>query len=466
MRRHDSRSVQSPGLASFRRLSKISWRDLLLVGIPLLILLAVVFWLTLKLVQPAPPSVITITGGPAGSSFANNAERYKRILARQGVTLNVLPSQGSVENLKRLTDPKQRVDIGFVQGGVAGAAQVEIGGLESLGSLFYTPVYVFYRAPKPIARLSELAGKRIAIGREGSGTHLIATALLRANGIEGKGKDPAKLVDLQGEDAEQALIKNEVDAVFLMGDSAAFSNVRDLVRSAGIRLYEFGQADAYVRRFRYLSKVDVPEGAFDLGRNVPAEPHTLVAPTVELVARADLHPALSDMLIEAAQQVHGRAGIFQKAGQFPAPLEHEYPISEDAARYYKSGKTFVYRHLPFWMASLVNRILVVIVPLAVILIPAFKLVPWLYRWRMSWRIYRRYGELMALERAAFGHTSKQERLELLRKLDEIEKRVITLKLPASFADQLYLLRQHITFVRARLERSDAPAPIPGAETAG
>jgi len=441
------------------RLSRVSWRDLALIGIPFLILLGVAVWLALKLVQPAPPNTITITSGPEGSTFARNAERYQKILAGQGVTLKILPSQGSLENLKRLADPKQKVDIGFVQGGVAG--QDEIGALESLGSLFYTPVYVFYRAPKPMVRLSELAGKRVAIGREGSGTHVLSAALLRANGIEGK-DDKTKLLDLQGEDAEQALIKGEVDAVFLMGDSAAFSNVRDLVRAGGIRLFEFRQVEAYVRRFRFLSKVEVPEGAFDLGKNLPPEVVTLVAPTVELVARSDLHPALSDLLIEAAQQVHGRAGIFQNAGQFPAPLEHEYRISEDATRYYKSGKSFVYRYLPFWLASLVNRVLVIIVPLAVLLIPAFKLVPWLYRWRLSWRIYRRYSELMALERAAFGHNTPKERADLLRRLDEIEKRVITLKLPGSFADQVYLLRTHINFVRTRLAEGAGANSMPPA----
>jgi TRAP-type uncharacterized transport system substrate-binding protein len=435
------------------KLSRVSWRDLALILGPLLVVLAIVLWLTLKLVQPAPPSTITITSGPQGSTFANTAERYRRILARQGVTLKILPSQGSLENLRRLLDPKEKVDIGFVQGGVAG--QLDTSGLESLGSLFYTPVYVFYRSPKPIARLSELSGKRIAVGREGSGTQVLATSLLRANGVEGKDKDATKLLDLQGEDAEQALIASQADAVILMGDSAAFSNVRDLVRSSGVRLFEFQQADAYVRRFRFLSKLEVPAGAFDLGRNLPAEPYTLVAPTVELLARPDLHPALSDMLIEAAQQVHGRAGIFQNAGQFPAPLEHEYRISEDAARYYKTGKTFVYRHLPFWLASLVNRVLVIIVPLAVLLIPAMKLAPWLYRWRISQRIYRRYGELMALERAAFGNTTPEERADLLRRLDEIEKRVITLRLPGSFADQVYLLRQHIGFVRGRLAQGNA-----------
>ena len=438
-------------LAAFSKLSRVSWRDLTLMLGPFLLLVIVALWLASRFVHPAPPDTITITSGAEGSTFAKHGERYRKILARQGVTLKVLPSQGSLDNLKRLADPKVKVDIGFVQGGLAG--QVDTAELYSLGSIFYTPVYVFYRSPKPIARLSELSGKRIAISREGSGTHVLATALLRANGIEGKDKDATKLVDLEGTAAEDALQARQVDAAFLMGDSAAFANMRELIRTEGVRLFDFKQADAILRRFRYLTKLDLPAGAFDLGKNLPPEPLTIVSPTVEIIARADLHPALSDMLIEAAREVHGRANLFQKAGEFPAPLEHEYRISDDAARYYKSGKTFAYRHLPFWVASLVDRIIVVLVPLIVILIPAFKLVPWAYRWRMSQRIYRRYGELMALERAAFSQTTPQERKDLLKRLDQIEGRVIGLKLPGSFADQVYLLRQHITFVRTRLTQA-------------
>jgi TRAP-type uncharacterized transport system substrate-binding protein len=262
--------------------SKISWRDLAVIVVPVVALVGLAFWLALRFMQPAPPNTITITSGPEGSSFARHAERYRRILARQGVTLKILPSGGSLDNLKRLADPKAGVHIGFVQGGLAG--QVQTDALHSLGSIFYTPVYLFYRAPRPVARLSELAGKRIVVGRPGSGTHVVATTLLRANGIEGKA-DATRFLELQGEDAEQALVKGQADATFLMGDSAAFANVRDLMHTEGVRLFNFTQADAYVLRFRYLTKLEVPPGALDLGRNLPAEKLTLVSPTVELVAR-------------------------------------------------------------------------------------------------------------------------------------------------------------------------------------
>src|SRR5262249_11957669 len=363
--------------------------------------------------------------------------------------------------LKGLSDPGFKVDVGFVQGGIASLGDAN--NLVSLGSAFYVPVLVFYKAPKPIQLLSELDGKRIAIGREGSGGRALAEALLKANGIEPGGR--SSLLDLEGKAAEDALLNGQADAIFLLGDSAPPATMRELIHTANVRLFDFVQGDGYVRRFRYLTKIELPPGSLDLGKNSPAQTMTMVAPTVELLARPGLHPALSDLLIQAAQEVHGRATLLQKAGEFPAPLEHEYRVSEDAMRYYKSGKTFAYRHLPFWLASLVDRVAIVLVPLAVLLIPGLRIVPWLYKWRINQRIYRRYGALMALERAAFEQTTAAEqRAELLERLDEIEKRIVTVKLPGAFADQLYVLRQHLHFVRNQIlqpgdRRSASSTPI-------
>lgn len=275
---------------------------------------------------------------------------------------------------------------------------------------------------------------------------------MKANEIQPYG--PTKLVDLAGEPAVEALLKHQIDAAFLMGDSAAPETIRQILHTKGIRLFDFPQADAYLRRFRYLSKLELPPGSFDLGTNLPPKPLIMLAPTVELVARASLHPALSDLLIEAAQEVHGRATLLQRAGEFPAPLEHEYPIGDNASRYYKSGKSFVYRHLPFWLASLTDRIMVMLVPIIIVLIPGLRLIPSLYGWRIRARIYRRYGELMALERAALGPLSSEDRAALLGRLNEIEKSAITGKIPGSFAEEAYLLRRRIKFVRKRLSMND------------
>ena len=437
--------MRKPFIPRFR-ISHVSWRDAALTYGPFVLLLIAVVWITLHFVQPAPPDTIVMTSGADGSMFSAHAGRYAKILARQGVTLKILPSQGSLDNLKKLSDPEFRVDVGFVQGGIASFG--DAGNLMSLGSVFYVPVLVFYRTPQPIKLLSQLDGKRIAIGREGSGTRALAETLLKANGIEAGGK--SRLLTLEGKAAQDALLGGKTDAAFVMGDSATTATIRELLHTPGVRLFDFVQGDGYVGRFRYLTKLQLPPGSLDLGKNTPAQALTLVAPTVELIARPGLHPALSDMLIQAAQEVHGRAPLLQKAGEFPAPLEHEYRVSDDAIRYYKSGKSFVYRHLPFWLASLVDRIVLLIVPLAVILIPGLKLVPWLYSWRINARIYQRYGELMALERVAFSETTRDQRADLLKRVDEIEHRIVTGKLPASFAGQLYVLRQHIHFVRNRI----------------
>lgn len=429
------------------RFTAVSWRDLAATLGPILLISLFALWIAFKFVRPAPPDTITLTSGPAGSIFSTTAEKYRKILARNGVTLKILPSQGSLENLKRLTDPSFEVDVGFVQGGVSQG--MDIDELVSLGSVFHEPLAVFYRGVERVDRLSALRGRRLAIGNEGSGTRALALILLKANGMEPGG--PTALLDLGGDDAAQALIAGKVDAVFLMGDSAAPPVMRKLMRTPGIRLLNFAQADAYARRFIYLSKLELPMGSIDFGKNIPAQNLALIGPTVELVAREDLHPALSDLLIDAAREVHSGATLLQRAGEFPAPLEHEFPISDDASRYYKSGKGFLYRYLPFWLASLTDRMLVILVPIVVLLIPGLRLVPVLYSWRVRSRIYRWYGALLALERDVLAHPEPGKRVEMLKRLDAIEQGVNSLKVPLSFADQFYVLRGHISFVRDRLE---------------
>lgn len=425
---------------------RVSWRDLAMTVLPFAALALLAFWFTQRFVRPAPPETIALASGRAGSIFQATAERYRTILARNGVRLEIVPTEGSIDTLRRLAAPGSKVDVGFVQGGVASQGQPEK--VVSLGSIFYSPVAIFYRAPKPIARLSELAGRSLAIGREGSGTRALAETLLRANGITADGH--TTLVDLEGDDAANALVRGSVDGAILTGDSASGANMRRLVQTEDIRMFDVTQADAYVRRFPFLSKLELPPGALDLGRNQPEKALTLVATTVELIARPDLHPALSDLLIEAAREVHGRPSLLQKAGEFPAPLEREYRMSDDAQRYYQSGKSFWYRHLPFWLASLVDRTLILLIPLA-LLLPALKLVPTLYVWRVRQRIYSRYGELMAIEREAFGEATPERRAELVKRLDAFEARVVNLRMPGWWAGELYALKAHIGFVRRRLE---------------
>ena len=456
-RRHHRAKLRLP-----LKISTISWSDLAHTLGPILLASAAAIWLALHFVRPLPPRTLVMSGGPKGSSFENFAERYRAILAEEGVDLKIVPSAGSLQNLDRLSEPHAHAhyDIALVQAGITETGTAKQGvnteNLVSLGSMFYQPLTIFYRARRRISRLSQLAGERIAIGKEGSGTRLLALALLDGNGIGTDGS--TQLLDLDGDAARKALVDGEVDAIFLTGDSAPPATIRAMLHTRGVRLFDFPQADAYARLFPYLHELAIPAGTFDLGANLPRKPLTLLAPAVELIAHSDLHPALCDLLIGAAQKVHGRATRLQHAHEFPNTYTYTFPLDSEAASYYKSGGgSFAYRYLPFRWASLVTRIAAVLVPIIIILIPGLRYLPNLYAWRVNSRIHRRYGELMALERESLQSLTPERRVALLERLDEIERSVILRKIPGSHAEQLYQLREHIRFVRRNLNRSSARA---------
>ena len=442
------------------RLSTISWRDLIMVLLPILAVTMVLGWLAVKLIRPAPPDRVVLLAGPADGSFHTTAQRYAKIIGTHGIRVEVRETDGSVENLQRLIDAKQTVDVGFVQTGLADDDQAP--GLQSLGTIYVQPIMVFYRGAQRIERLTQLKGKRIAIGPDGSGTAVIANKMLAENGMD---KKSAKLLELDSDDAIAALVARKIDAVFVTGEQLRGKKVRELVRQPSIQMMSFRQADGYQRRLPFLSRLVAPEGSFDLGLNLPPQDIDLFGTPVELIAREGLHPAISDLLIAAARDVHGKAGMYRKAGEFPAPIEHDIPISEEARRYYTSGAPFLYKRLPFWLASLVDRIALVLLPLLIVIVPATRMVAPLYQWRMRSRIYRWYGALMTLERAMLAQPDQTEREDLFKQLEAIENSVNSLILPLAFADQQYVLREHIAMVRARMNALSGASPPPSASMA-
>jgi len=416
-------------------------------AISALILIVLVAVLIIFLfIRSAPPKTIVMTSGDENSTFRKVADRYAKVLAKNGVKLVIQNSEGSLENLQRLSNPKYRVDVGFVQSGLAKGNNIE--NLMSLGSVSYIPLFVFYKGEKPVEVLSEFQGRRLAIGPEGSGTNALARTLLEMNGIEPEGD--TELWEMDDQEAADDLLAGRMDAVFFMADSASSDLIRKLRKEPGVRMVNFVQADAYTRRIGHLNKLILPRGAIDFGKNIPEQDIILISPTVELIARKDLHPALSDLLLEAAQEVHGRAALFQHRGEFPVALEHEFPMSDDASRYYKSGKTFLYRYFPFWMASLINRILVVFLPIVLILIPGLRVIPAVYQWGARMRILRWYRQLLALEQDMIVGLDAEKLTILKARLDQIEQAVNAMKISASFAEQFYVLRGHIEFVHNRL----------------
>lgn len=428
----------------WRQKPKLSREYLLFVLVPAILLVAATLLFFYFLVRPGPPRTIVMTAGSEGGAYLAYAERYRELLSRKGITLKVLPSDGSLENLDRLANPGFRVDIGFVQGGSTKGA--DLTGLVSLGTLFYEPLWVFDRRTAPVDSRKALRGKRLAVGAPGSGTRKVVRELLAANGVDGS---TAKLLDLGGTAAAGAIKEGEADVAFFFASPDA-PVILDLLRTKGIRLLNFPRAEAYPIHFPLLSVVRLPAGGIDLAENIPPRDVNLLADVALLVARESLHPALIGPLLEVARKVHGGHGVFERAGEFPAPREGDIPMSGDAIRYYRSGLPFLYRHLPFRAASLATRAALLLIPVLGILIPVMKFVPPIYRWRMRSRIYRWYGDLMSLESDLRNDPDPARRSEYLDRLSWIDGQIDNTRPPLSFAQERYALRMHIDTVRARI----------------
>ena len=352
---------------------------------------------------------------------------------------------GARENLRLLRDMKEQVDVGFVQGGSNEDDRAEAGGLVSLGSVNYEPVWIFRRG-KPLQRLADLRGLRINTGVRGSGTPGITRRLLEANLVD---RDELTREALAETPAVVALLEGRLDAAVLVSPPES-PMVQMLLQTPGIHLYEYAHAEAYSRRFPYLVPVVLPRGVVDLSRDVPREDITLIATTTALVSREDTHPALMQLFVQAASRIHGAPGWIARAGEFPNDRAGEYPLAKEAQRFYQSGPPFLQRYLPFWLANLVDRMWVALFSIIAVLIPLSRLLPPLYEFRVRSKIFRWYRHLRQIENDLEGKGASRE--DLLAALDRLEQRAFSITVPLSYTDELYALRQHIDLVRARLRK--------------
>ena len=420
----------------FRELSR---RDIALIVLPLLLLLALALWALTHFAQPVHPKVVVMATGPLDGAYHAFAQRYKTILAEYGVTLELRPSAGAVENVERLKTRIDGTSVALVQGGIANAENAP--GLVTLGSLFYEPIWLFYRGKQTLELISQLRGKRIAIGVPGSGTRAVALSVTRRNGLA---QPSTVLREIGGLAAAKALEDGEVDAVFYVAAHEA-PGVQRLLAAPGVRLFSARRAEAYVRHMPFLHKLTLPEGAADLARNVPPMDLTLLGVTANFVAVDDIHPVIVELLLEAAREVHGGPGLFQRLGEFPAPRDLDLPLSPDAERFYKSSPSVLRRFLPFWAAVWVNRFIFVAIPLLILAIPIVRSIPSLYRWRIRHSIYRWYGELRLTENAV-RHGDGDPAAQRAR-LDRIEHQLDKMRVPPAYAAEFYSLKQHIQMVR-------------------
>jgi TRAP transporter TAXI family solute receptor len=426
--------------------SSIAFRELSIVTLIGALIIAIAFLIAYRFVRPAPPgSFIISTGNPSGA-YHLYGERYRELLAKERIRVEVRPSAGSIENLQRLADPESGVEVALVQGGVATPEQAE--GLVSLAALYYEPLWIFYRDDNPLTLLAQLAGKRIAAGPEGSGTRALVAHVLEVGNALQRG---ARLSPLTGREAADALIAGRLDAALFVAAPDA-PVVQRLLKTPGIRLMSLSHAEALARRFPYLSAVTLPRGMIDLGDDIPSSSVRMVAATTHLVAREDFHPALVSVLLQAATKIHGGPGVFRRGGEFPALREGDFPVSEEAQRYFKSGPPFLQRYMPFWIANLIERLLVLLLPLIAVLIPVMRIMPAVYDWKVKRKVFRWYRELKAVELEARNHLDALDTAELLERLEEIEDGVDHTEVPLTYWDYVYALRGHIELVRAKLLR--------------
>jgi TRAP-type uncharacterized transport system substrate-binding protein len=437
----------------------LSVRDLAITAGPFLLLTVALLAGAYYVLKPTPPKRVVLATGSEDGAYAAFGKRYKEELKRYGIEVVLRSTAGSRENLRLLRDAKEDVQLAFVQGGSSEAQPApddekddDTVPLMSLGSMFYEPLWLFYRedAGKKIHRdgvlrdISELRGLRVNIGNRGSGIPGVMGRLLRANLMD---RTDIRSSSLDITPGVMALLAGKLDAMALVSAPESLM-VQMLLQTPGIRTFEFGQAEAYARRYPFLSAVTLPRGVVDLSRNVPPRDVVMVAATCSLVAREDVHPALVQLFVQAASLIHGGGGWISRAGQFPTALNTEFPLARDAERYYRNGPPLMQRYVPFWLANLIDRMWVALISIIAILIPLARVVPPLYQFRIRRRIFRWYRDLRQIEEDMAGKNA--DAAKLLERLESLDSKVEHIAVPLAYTDQLYALRSHIVLVRERL----------------
>lgn len=468
------------------RTTLVSVRDLVVTAAPFIALVIALLALAYWMVKPQPPKTLVMATGPANSDYDRYGKQYQSILAKHGIRLALRQSDGSRANFDELTRDDGDVMVGIVREGTAASGEVSDetanSSLVSLGRLFYEPIWLFHRDTVKVDSLVDLRGLNINIGPAGGGTSKLIDSLLAQNQMS---LDELKTQRLDHTEAVIALLEGKLDGVFFTSSSEGLL-IQMLLKTPGIKLFSFNQAEAYSRRLRSLTHVVLPRGVVDLAADMPKEDVHLLAPNSTLLARSEIHPALVQLLVQAATQVHGGADWFGKLHEFPSALTNEFPLAEEAKRFYRSGTPLLQRYLPFWVANLIDRMWVVVISLAALLIPLSRILPPLYQWRIRKRIYRWYAQLRDVEIEALGVAAKsvaaksadskgvdskgvdskvgaastaEKASSLIARLDEIDSHVNDITVPLSHADEVYFLRQHIEMVRNKLLNSSVRSSI-------
>ena len=419
--------------------------EALKTALPYLIALVVIAIAGYWLVDPAPPKKIVLSVSRHDANYQAFAQLYAALLKQDGVSLEIRESDGPMQSLEELRRDDSKVDMALLEGGIASSESSV--GIVSLGSLYYQPLWIFFKGPRNIEHLSQLKGRRIAVGLPGSGNAILTRMMLGAAGISEKN---SRLLEIGDEDAGEALQQGKVDAIFISGVPTS-PLVQSLAAKPGLIMANLDEAEAYSRQFNFLHHLVLPEGALDLETNVPSHDVHLLAPTITLVARDEMHPALMYLVLKTISRVHGGAGMLQHEHEFPSDKDTDFELSSQAKKFYESGLPFFDRYLPFWAATFVNRILIILLPLLALAVPITRFAPSIYTWVIKSRVYKLYGELRFLETQLRNPHHPLDQNDFQRELDAIEYRVNHMHLPVAFSRHLYELRSHIALVRSQLK---------------
>lgn len=405
-------------------------------------LLAAALFALFRFIEPPPPKVIKISTGAKTGAYYNYAQRYATELKKHGIQLDILDSSGSVQNLARLNDPKSGVSLAFIQTGVGD--QQTSPDLESLASVAYEPVWVLSKPNKSINQLIDAKGKRVAIGADGSGSQPVALSLLGANGITATN---TTFMPIGAADACVQLQQDLLDVIITV--AAPNAPIIEQSLNAGLSVMDFNQADAYVRRFSWLSKVTLPKGSSSFSRNLPTKDIQLIAANANIVARTDVHPAIAFLLMDIASEIHAGSGLVHNTKQFPNDQSLQFNQSDESKRFFKTGRPFLQRYLPFWLANLFERLLVSIVPVLAIAIPLIKLVPAYFDFQEKSEILQLYEQGMQTDRMV--RSSQLTKADALDQIVQLDRRLDALNLGASRHIDVYNLRAHLELIRERLQ---------------
>jgi TRAP transporter TAXI family solute receptor len=418
-------------------------RRLLILGAALL--LAALGWPLATVLKPAMQHTIVITTGADKGIYRGFADRYAPILKRNGITLDIRRSSGSIENYQRLKNPDSEYEVGFIQSGTTSPKETDR--LQIIAAVSYEPIWVFYRGDATVDRLAQLRGKRIAIGVPGSGLLNVSLVLLADSGITG---DSTTLLQIDAVKAYQGLENGQLDAAFFIGRPDA--SMQQTLLNSDLKLMSFAQADALVQKFPSLSKIIFPRASTSIVNDLPKADVTLLAATALLVSKDTLYPALAYLLLEAAKTVHGGEDYFTPLGAFPNLNTEEFPISEESTRYFKSGRPFLQRYLPFWLASFIERRLLILLPFMALLLGLLQALPRMVEARIRNRLVVWYREIKSLEDEIWRN--KQPTPDQIAKwrdeIENIDAHASRIRIPQRYFQDVYALKQAIRVVRDRI----------------